>query len=119
MDSSRVPIGSGQLTADPRRIHCRETDIVRYIDFFSTLLELFRSPGLAPHEPRFVDLGQRVCRRFKGIQSLRQSRQSVQRSYLLGTALNHGINDLACILKRHLKELSVLPQPILPQGVVN
>ena len=38
MDSSRVPIGSGHLTADPRRIHCYEPDIVQYIDFFSTLL---------------------------------------------------------------------------------
>ena len=38
MDSSRVPIGSGQLTADPRRIRCHEPDIVQYIDFFSTLL---------------------------------------------------------------------------------
>ena len=38
MDSSRVPIGSGQLTADPRRIHCHESDIVQYVNFFSTLL---------------------------------------------------------------------------------
>ena len=38
MDSSRVPIGSGQLTAAPRRIHCHEPDIVQYVNFFSTLL---------------------------------------------------------------------------------
>ena len=39
MDSSRVPIDSGQLTADPRRIHCHEPVIVQYVNFFSTLLE--------------------------------------------------------------------------------
>ena len=38
MDSSRVPIDSGQLTADPRRIHCHEPHILQYVDFFSTLL---------------------------------------------------------------------------------
>ena len=43
MDSSRVPIGSGQLTADPRRIHCHEPDIVQYVNFFSTLLGESRS----------------------------------------------------------------------------
>ena len=47
MDSSRVPIGSGQLTADPRRIHCHEPDIVQYVNFFSTLLE-YESPGACP-----------------------------------------------------------------------
>ena len=45
VDSSRVPIGSGQLTADPRRIHCHEPDIVQYVNFFSTLLELKRYRG--------------------------------------------------------------------------
>ena len=45
MDSSRVPIGSGQLTADPRRIHCHEPDIVQYVNFFSTLLVFVQATG--------------------------------------------------------------------------
>ena len=54
MDSSRVPIGSGQLTADPRRIRCHEPDIVQYIDFFSTLL------GPDNRAPRFWEVGNAI-----------------------------------------------------------